>query len=496
MKKVIFVLLILTSNILYCQYFWSGSKLLTRNFIDKNPSFGMKNTVSNPYLSYEFLAFERYNTSGYSNICVIKMGYNGNYDSVFYVTSGNNLCRNPSIDYYKSSSSIPTISFIVWEQYTGGRWNLFGRYHNSSSGWENIFPVDTTSFNKYNPSVARQFSDFVFGVAYERNSDIIYREFNVSTGAITYDTNLTSYDNSACRKPTLSANNQVGIYDKYVAYERNKSGDQYAIYKRKATYQNIWSIADSVTTVGNNRNPKFTSGSYNAASLTFESNRNGKWNVYNATISGSGTVQIESIYPTTFYNCRSFSSFFYPVITDLYSMLSSFVREGSDSVKILSGVSYTSLIIQDSITVGDTSKKPTLSVSRGIGSGRGYSTVWMVYNKDSAGYSLLYAKYRIILLDNLKKITGDIPEKYSLIQNYPNPFNSTTVIRYSLPRNDLVKIKIFNTEGKEIHNVLDKYQSAGNYELQMDFSFLPSGTYFYKIRTNNFSEIKRMVLIK
>ncbi len=494
----LFVLaLIFITGVSYGQSFWTGTKLLTQGSVDRNPSFGMKSRVINPYAPYEYLVFESSTLINTSNICAIKMRTNGNFDLVYYVTSGVNICRNPSVDYYSSGyfGGLNT-ALVVWEQFAAGRWNLYARNNLSTTGWGNIFPVDTTSSDKSNPSAARLFADSLYGVAYVRNNDIIYREFNIYTGTQIFELNLTQSDTSECRKPNLSVNNVWGGNTKFVAYERKKSNGQYAIYMRYANYANVWNPADTVSLIGNNRNPKFTCG-YSSNYLSFESDRNGKWNIYIANIY-TAVGSIESIYLNTSYNCRGFSSFFYPVITDFTTYAASFVRQGNDSVKILSGNGYGTFILRDSITIGDTNCKPSLTIGNGIGvnSGRGYSTVWMVYNKDTLGYSKLYAKYLVILLDNVKKMSGEIPDNYSLQQNYPNPFNQSSIIKFQCSIQGMVKLKVYDIRGCEVTTLVNEKLNAESYEARFDGTRFASGVYFYRLTAEGFSEIKKMLLIR
>lgn len=496
-KLFSFLFLFLTS-VCFAQSNWNGTKILTQNYIDRNPSFGMKNRVSNPYLSYEILVFERHTLINSVNICAVKMRFNGIYDSVFYVTSGYNICRNPAVDYFQDVWTTSQVNaLVVWEQYNNGRWDIFGRANNSLTGWGNVFPVDTSSGNKNFPSVGRLYSDNIFGVVYEKNGDIIYREVNINLGSVLSDTNLTADDTAFCKKPYLSVDNTFSYSGKYVAFERQKSDGNYAVYMKRASNLNVWYSADTVSTIGNNRNPKFTAGNGAYSYITFESDRNGKWNIYNAVIWSNSVTGIEQIYPTVIYNCRNFSSFFYPVITDLYAMLFSFVREKNDSVKILSGQAWgNNVYINDSITVGDTLQKPVITIGRGIGAGRGYSTIWMVYNKDSVNTSKLYGKYKVILLDGFEKTSVRMPEKYSLEQNCPNPFNSNTVIKFSIPRDDFISLKLFDISGKEIAVLYSGLKNAGTYKYIFNLSFLSSGIYLYKLSTNCISIDKKMCLLK
>jgi len=94
------------------------------------------------------------------------------------------------------------------------------------------------------------------------------------------------------------------------------------------------------------------------------------------------------------------------------------------------------------------------------------------------------------------KQIGENPVTYELAQNYPNPFNPTTTITFSIPEAGLVSLKIFDILGKEVANILNEEKSAGVYSVEFDAAKLTSGTYFYRISSGNFTQSKKMTLIK
>ena len=96
----------------------------------------------------------------------------------------------------------------------------------------------------------------------------------------------------------------------------------------------------------------------------------------------------------------------------------------------------------------------------------------------------------------LINISEELPFKYSLEQNYPNPFNPSTNIKYQIVRNSFVKLIVFDALGREVETLVNEKKSPGTYEVTFDGSKLSSGIYFYKLETENFSDVKRMVLVK
>ena len=108
--------------------------------------------------------------------------------------------------------------------------------------------------------------------------------------------------------------------------------------------------------------------------------------------------------------------------------------------------------------------------------------------------SVWYADFMGII--SIKIISTEIPSRYSMEQNYPNPFNPTTNIKFSLPNDEFVSLKVYDMLGKEVANVMSESKRAGTYEVNFNASLLSSGVYFYKMNTGNFSSIKRMVVLK
>jgi cytochrome c peroxidase len=102
----------------------------------------------------------------------------------------------------------------------------------------------------------------------------------------------------------------------------------------------------------------------------------------------------------------------------------------------------------------------------------------------------------IIPITNINQIGTEVPTQFGLNQNYPNPFNSTTKISYLLPKSSNVSLKVYNMTGQLIETLFEGTQSAGTYLVQFDAAKLASGIYFYTIKADGYSEIKKMVLVK
>lgn len=100
------------------------------------------------------------------------------------------------------------------------------------------------------------------------------------------------------------------------------------------------------------------------------------------------------------------------------------------------------------------------------------------------------------ILIGIKNPANEIPKKYLLMQNYPNPFNPATIIGYQVPKNTYVTLIAYDINGREAARLVDEYKQAGIYNITFNASGLASGIYFYKLNTGDFSETKKMLIVK
>ena len=88
------------------------------------------------------------------------------------------------------------------------------------------------------------------------------------------------------------------------------------------------------------------------------------------------------------------------------------------------------------------------------------------------------------------------PKGFYLLDNYPNPFNPTTKIEYLVPETSMITLKVFDSLGREVSTLVDEIKSPGKYEVNFDGSDLTSGVYMYVLTAGNYSQIKKMILLK
>lgn len=139
------------------------------------------------------------------------------------------------------------------------------------------------------------------------------------------------------------------------------------------------------------------------------------------------------------------------------------------------------------------------------GSGTAYQGCWNVYpyfaSKKILAADIATGLY-VLKMGPATNITPNeisgIADNYSLSQNYPNPFNPETNIKFSIPENSFVMIKVYDMQGKIAADLVNGTYNKGTYEIKLDANRfnLTSGTYFYKIESKNYSETRKLTLLK
>lgn len=104
------------------------------------------------------------------------------------------------------------------------------------------------------------------------------------------------------------------------------------------------------------------------------------------------------------------------------------------------------------------------------------------------------------IINNLTDIDDNnfpkVVKEFYLSQNFPNPFNSSTIIKYSIPNSGLISMKVYDILGREITTLVNEIKSSGEYQVRFDAEVLNSGIYFYTILSENYTQTKKMILLK
>ena len=509
MKTIFFILLtvfIFSIENSYSQFFHTPVRLTNGNN-DRNPCFNTSNAQMcfSAYI-WEFLAFERV-TGTSSQICVTKIGNEGAIDSAYYITNDVYLNQNPSLAYKFPPWGVEAIKYalIIWETNRNGNWDVYGSRYRESLGWSQPFVIDASTGNQKNAKVVC-IDSTNFAIAYQYNNDIMFRKYNLLTNSFSLDTNLTLQESQDCGNPLINRTNYVSNPWLIVTYERAINSTRNAIYYRQTPLSSnplAWSAPDTITYIGNNRNSSISSSVYypsNLAFCLFESDRSGTWNIFGTVITTSNTqykVLENEPYENYNYVGKEYE------ITDNYSHhIYGYLRKNINGIKVVFKNVHTSPP-NDTVTVNissDSSYISKLTMNYGIFHSPAFHRVWIAYNKDSSLHSQypsrIYGNYFVFTFTSVKPINNTAPDKFKLHQNYPNPFNPVTNIRFDIPSSSQVKLIIYDALGREVATLVNEKLSAGSYETSWDGSGYPSGVYFCQLKTDEFIDIRKMILSK
>jgi hypothetical protein len=135
--------------------------------------------------------------------------------------------------------------------------------------------------------------------------------------------------------------------------------------------------------------------------------------------------------------------------------------------------------------------------------GKGTSTDINKYIfKDDLNINNIETSYRLRQLDYSgafsysEEVTLSGEVSYRLFQNYPNPFNPSTVIKFTLPEENLINLSVFNLLGEKIIELKNEIMKPGQYKVEFNGSGLSSGVYFYRLQAGNYVESRKMLFVK
>ena len=265
-------------------------------------------------------------------------------------------------------------------------------------------------------------------------------------------------------------------------------------------------VGKNYVTVGNSR-PALT---FKVDGEIFNSSRAFSWNL-------NSSHTIEAISPQTFGNTRyiydNWSNGGAQTQTiNINTTTSSYTANYRPQYRLLGSVSPSGLpvtvngsgsyldsasnndITLSALQVTHNGKTYYFSSWEGTGSGS-YTGPNPVANITMNGFILQKAIFDTIDV-GISNYNSQIPEKFSLYQNYPNPFNPVTNIKFDIAKATNTSILIYDMLGKEISSLVNQVLSPGSYQYSFNAANFPSGIYYYRIKTNEFTDIRKMILLK
>ncbi|MBK8554223.1 MAG: T9SS type A sorting domain-containing protein [Ignavibacteria bacterium] len=188
---------------------------------------------------------------------------------------------------------------------------------------------------------------------------------------------------------------------------------------------------------------------------------------------------------------------------ELESFTSSVIENNVNLIwRVNSEINNAGFDIERSGVKGQTSNE---WIKTGFVNGKGTATYSQLYSFEDKNLSSGKYKYRLKQIDfngsfkyyDLQnEVVVGVPVRFNLSQNYPNPFNPATKIKFEIPVDSKVMLKIYDNIGREMKTLVNEFKSAGYYTVDFNGSNFSSGVYFYKITAGDFSEVKKMTLLK
>ncbi len=127
---------------------------------------------------------------------------------------------------------------------------------------------------------------------------------------------------------------------------------------------------------------------------------------------------------------------------------------------------------------------------------RGYKLGFGWFDFSTTGAGVNPRNFQVTPLTGIDTTNVLVLSQFNLLQNYPNPFNPSTTIKFTLPLSSLVNLTVYDALGRNVMTVINETLKAGNHEYSLNASNFPSGVYYYRLNTADFSDVKCMILLK
>lgn len=376
---------------------------------------------------------------------------------------------------------------VIWIDNRDGNWEIYyKRSTDGGTGWGPDLRLTSNSAYSEFPSVSA--SGSVVHVVWTDNRDGNYEIYHKRStdGGLSWsaDSRLTS-NPAFSSTPSVSASGSVVM----VVWRDFRDGN-FEIYSKRSTDNGLsWGVDTRLT------NNIFDSGDPSAslsgliASVVWMDIRDGNWEIYSkrstdAGASWGGDTRLTNTPADPASPSVAVSGSAVHVAWQDY-------RDGNSEIYYKrstdGGASWgADLRLTNNTSV---SEIPSVTVSA--------QAVYVLWTDERDGNREIY--YKRDPSGNpvgLISIGSEAPEGFSLSQNYPNPFNPETVIKFQIKRSSDVKLAVYNIQGKLITELVNGEMNADTYEIDWNASNYPSGVYYYKLSAGDYSETRKMVLVK
>lgn len=454
----------------------------------KNPSF----LIDRPYYLSNSIIFEVHKDT-VSNIYI--SDYSAERDSFitpFPITEDNSININPKGHFIAGGKMI----FFQTNLY--GKWDIgYREYLNGK--WKDEKIIRDPSNDDTNPSFVCGYSDSL-NVVYQKNNSIYLYTIKDS---LEFNRLLISSSDS------LKYYQPVGLFSQYyinnrwfqvleiAALEEDKNKNKRIIewIKDFSSDYNATLIVDS----GKVSNPRFLLNDYQF-SLVYEKIDSGKSQIYNydPNIHQRNNIELSYILDGNFSKLQT-ESYIRPVVKSLSKLnqflIFPYLYDYNENDSNFIGISEGQYFYKDTlISTKIKNVNSTIAYLQfdAISNKEMHCAIWA--DSNNGNIKLFILKFNIPGFNAVSQINN--LANFNLYQNYPNPFNPTTTIRYEIPKETNVTIKLYDVTGREIMTLLNTTQKAGQYEVEWNAKDYASGIYFYQIRAGKYAATRKMLLLK
>mgnify|MGYP002348093208 CR=1 FL=1 len=396
------------------------------------------------------------------------------------------LTSNAGNSAYPSISISGNVIFIVWQDNRDGNNEIYyKKSEDCGNTWGSDIRLTNNIYISTNPSsvISGQSIHIIWNDTRvdQMNERVFYKKSLNTCNNWSNDTNLTDQSYSF---PSISmSNNVVSLaWDKIIA-----SGCIY--YNKSENNGTNWNVNEQIS--GGNYLSALPSISSNGSNiyLVWEDNRTGDYSIYYSKSNNNGSNWGSNLLLTS-----STAGTFRPQVFAngvFVNLVWYDYRDGNAEIYYkLSQNSGANWITDTRLTNSTGSSiNPSIAVS-----GNTVHVVW--YDNRDGNSEIYYKRNPNGNITGVNNGAENILERFSLSQNYPNPFNPTTKIKIEIPKSSFVKLIVYDVLGKEVARLVNEKLNAGMYMYDWNASNYSSGIYFYRLTSGDFTELKKMVLIK
>jgi hypothetical protein len=426
---------------------------------------------------------------------VFKDNRDGN-NEIYYKRSTNNGSSwgvDTRLTNNSSFSDDPTITVsgntvsISWRDFRDENDEIYyKRSTDAGTTWSSDTRLTNNTFEKYNPAISSfgQIVCTVWNDLRHGRAEIYYKRSTNGGANWGVDTRLTVNDSSSLY-PSISMAGQVV----HVSWVDRRYGNDEIMYRVSPDGGLTWLAETRISNDTSLSGDPFATGIGQNSFVFWGDTRDGNQEIYFRKSTNLGTTWGPETRLTNDFSASGIAQ------AEIYGksihLIFSDTRDANVEIYYKHSSNLGANWGPDTRITNDAANSyyPSISLS-----GQNLHLVWI---DDRDGNNEIYYK---------KNPTGNVitgivpisqnPESYSLEQNYPNPFNPATNIKFTILKSGVVKLKVYDILGKEMAVLVNKPLNAGSYQADFNGSSFASGVYFYKLETEGFTEIKKMMLVK